>query len=168
MPDHIRVVGQRLQFGDGSLETVEGSIEVALRGREQATAARDTSEGEWATDQSGTVLVAIEVGARSLELAQPEQHLDRIRPHRSGRVSIAEGEQSAREVLHVLSSRGQVPQGQLETGPRLPRTAAEKPCSGGHLRLRPGRNHRHYAVDPGSAPAVIEDLAVDWATSARS
>jgi hypothetical protein len=39
--------------------------------------------------------------------------------------------------------------GDLLTGPRLPRTTAEKPCSGGHLNVRVGRNRWHYAVDPG-------------------
>ena len=39
--------------------------------------------------------------------------------------------------------------GDLLTGPRLPHTTAEKPCSGGHLNPTAGRNRAHYAVDPG-------------------
>ena len=55
----------------------------------RAAAARRASECERATGPSRTVLVAIEVGAGLLKLAEPEQHLDRVRPHRmrSGRCS---------------------------------------------------------------------------------
>ena len=44
----------------------------------------------------------------------------------------------------------------LLTGPRLPHPTAEKPCSGGHLSLSPGRNNRHYAVDPGSVLSAAQ------------
>ena len=53
--------------------------------------------------------------------------------------------------------------GDLLTGPRLPHTTAEKPRSGGQLNVTAGRNHRHYAVDPGlvrSSPSGAAGFAV--------
>ena len=59
---------------------------------------------------------------------------------------------------HLIDGRGALDyvrvivhhSGDLLTGSPLPHTTADKPCSGGHLSLSPGRNNRHYAVDPGS------------------
>ena len=100
-------------LGQGPLERCEGSLEIALRGSEQAAAAG----GPGAVAPGGPLgqrLVLLDVDPRLLRLAQPKQRLDRIGPDPDRGVAPATLEQPPGQLAQVHTRRVQISERELE------------------------------------------------------
>src|SRR5918994_1767462 len=104
-PGALEWVGIALELGEGTRMSLEGGVEIALRRRQQAAAARRACDRVGAAEPLGIRLVFLDVCAGQIELAERDQGLDRVGPDGSHRLVHVPGEKPPRRFAQIAACR---------------------------------------------------------------
>ena len=107
-------IGPPVELGEGTLECLEGAVEVPLTGSEQPAAASSGGDGPGTPELARVQLVRLEVRAGLLELTQTCERLDRVRPDGARRIVHTSRQQPPGKLAQMAAGRLHISERKLE------------------------------------------------------